>query len=29
LKKWDFKSMAKLFQELKKIYTQPQQLWLF
>lgn len=29
LKKWGFKSMAKLFQELKKIYTQPQQLWLF
>ena len=29
LKKWEFNSMAKLFQELKKSYTQPQQLGLF
>lgn len=29
LKKWDFNSMNKLFQELKKLYTQPQQLGLF
>jgi DNA polymerase-1 len=29
LKKWEFNSMSKLFQELKKTYTQPQQLGLF
>ena len=29
LKKWEFNSMAKLFWEIKKSYTQPQQLGLF
>jgi DNA polymerase-1 len=29
LKKWEFNSMSKLFQEIKKTYTQPQQLGLF
>jgi hypothetical protein len=29
LKKWQFNTVWKVFQELKKLYTQPQQLGLF